>query len=116
MIVLKNVLVATDFEPASDAALAYGRALARNFGASLHLLHVAENQFLRPSPTDPTLIKMAWYLRAETWLFDWRDRLYAFVKALPAWQRARAMVQAVRRWMRELLGMPPSKGAPSHEP
>jgi nucleotide-binding universal stress UspA family protein len=63
MIVLRRVLVATDFEPASDAALVYGRALARNFGASLHLLHVAENQFLRPSPTDPAVIKAA-YLRS----------------------------------------------------
>jgi nucleotide-binding universal stress UspA family protein len=63
MIVLKHVLVATDFEPASEAALTYGRALARNFGASLHLLHVAENQFLRPSPTDPAIIKAA-YLRS----------------------------------------------------
>jgi len=63
MIVLKQVLVATDFEPASDAALAYGRALARSFGASLHVLHVAANQFLRPSPTDPSVIKAA-YLRS----------------------------------------------------
>ena len=38
MIALRKVLVATDFEAASDAALAYGRALARRFGASLHLL------------------------------------------------------------------------------
>jgi nucleotide-binding universal stress UspA family protein len=59
MIVLKNILVATDFEAASDAALVYGRALARTFGASLHLLHVAENQFLRPSPSDPPLVKAA---------------------------------------------------------
>jgi nucleotide-binding universal stress UspA family protein len=63
MIVLRHVLVATDFEPASDAALVYGRALARNFGATLHLLHVAENQFLRPSPTDPSVIKAA-YMRS----------------------------------------------------
>ena len=59
MIVLRNVLVATDFEAASDAALVYGRALARTFGASLHVLHVAENQFLRPSPPDPALVKAA---------------------------------------------------------
>jgi nucleotide-binding universal stress UspA family protein len=59
MIVLKNVLVATDFEAASDAALIYGRALARTFGASLHLLHVAENQFLRPMPSDPAAVKAA---------------------------------------------------------
>ena len=50
MIVLKHVLVATDFSPASETALTYGRALARTFGASLHLLHVAGNFFLRPTP------------------------------------------------------------------
>jgi nucleotide-binding universal stress UspA family protein len=78
MIVLKNVLVATDFEPASDAALTYARALAGSFGASLHLLHVAENQFLRPSPTDPTTIKAA-YLRSlnERLTADDRQRLNA---------------------------------------
>ena len=43
MIGLKNVLVATDFSAPSDAALAYGRALARSFGASLTVLHVVEN-------------------------------------------------------------------------
>ena len=53
MIVLKNVLVATDFGPAANAALTYGCALARNFGAELHLLHVMENSFLRASPADP---------------------------------------------------------------
>ena len=51
----------------------------------------------------PTLARMAWYVRAETWLFDWRDRLYAFVRALPAWQRATAMVQRVRFWLREMV-------------
>jgi nucleotide-binding universal stress UspA family protein len=78
MIVLKNVLVATDSEPASDAALVYGRALARTFGASLHLIHVAENQFLRPSPTDPALINAA-YRRslAERLTPEDCDRLHA---------------------------------------
>ena len=42
MIIMKNVLVATDFEEASDAALVYGRALTRTFGASRHLLHVTD--------------------------------------------------------------------------
>lgn len=41
MIVLKRILVATDFSEASDAALEYGRQLARQFGASLDVLHVA---------------------------------------------------------------------------
>jgi len=40
MIAPKNILVATDFGPASDAALLYGRELARLFGATLHVLHV----------------------------------------------------------------------------
>jgi nucleotide-binding universal stress UspA family protein len=52
MIALKNILVATDFGPASDNALRYGRALARGFGAKLHLLHVAENSFVRAADGD----------------------------------------------------------------
>jgi nucleotide-binding universal stress UspA family protein len=59
MIDLKNVLVATDFGPASDAALTYGRALAKQFGARLHLLHAAENNFLRAQMTDPHVLKTA---------------------------------------------------------
>ena len=47
MIALKKVLVATDFGPASDSALRYGQALARGFGAVLHVLHVTENVFAR---------------------------------------------------------------------
>ena len=59
MIRLQNILVATDFGPASDAALTYGRALARTFGAQLHLLHVMGNSFLRPRPADPPAHKAA---------------------------------------------------------
>lgn len=40
MITLKNILVATDFSRPSEAALKYGQALARNFGATLHVAHV----------------------------------------------------------------------------
>lgn len=43
MIKLNRIVVATDFGEAADAALDYGRALARTFGAELTLLHVAEN-------------------------------------------------------------------------
>jgi universal stress protein A len=43
MITIQRVLVATDFGPASDSALRYGRELARTFGAALHVLHVTEN-------------------------------------------------------------------------
>jgi nucleotide-binding universal stress UspA family protein len=43
MILLNTILVATDFSDPSDAALAYGRDLARNFGARLVVLHVVDN-------------------------------------------------------------------------
>ncbi len=52
-VVVSHILVATDFEAASDSALAYGRALAGCFGARLHLLHVMENYFLQPVVADP---------------------------------------------------------------
>jgi nucleotide-binding universal stress UspA family protein len=65
MIRLTNILVATDFGPVSDAAVTYGRALARQFGARLHLLHAAENDFLRPSVND-------WHVRKLV-LARWLD-------------------------------------------
>ena len=43
MITLTRILVATDFSEASNAALLYGRELARSFGARLDLLHVVPN-------------------------------------------------------------------------
>ena len=46
---LKNILVATDFSEPSGVALAYGRDLARNYGARLHVLHVVDDVILRYS-------------------------------------------------------------------
>lgn len=43
MITMNRILVATDFGEAAGAALSYGRALARRFGASLTLLHVIDD-------------------------------------------------------------------------
>jgi len=43
MIALKNILVATDFSEPSNSALEYGRAIARTFNASLHVLHVVDS-------------------------------------------------------------------------
>ncbi len=50
MVVLKNILVATDFGEPSAVALAYGRDLARSYGATLHVLHVVEDVMMRYSP------------------------------------------------------------------
>ena len=42
MILLKHILVATDFGEASSVALSYGRELARTFGATLHVVHAVD--------------------------------------------------------------------------
>ena len=47
MIVLRNILVATDFGEASDVALNYGRDLARAYGSALHLLHTVDDAAVR---------------------------------------------------------------------
>src|SRR6185295_10849861 len=47
MVVMKRILVATDFGEAAGVALNYGRELARTFGASLDVLHVCDNVIAR---------------------------------------------------------------------
>jgi nucleotide-binding universal stress UspA family protein len=56
----KKILFATDFSPASDAALKYATALARDAGAPLLILHVEElptpyagGEMLLPQPEYP---------------------------------------------------------------
>jgi len=51
----------------------------------------------------PTLLQLSWYLRAETWLFDFRDRVYGFVRALPAWQAAATAIRRAKAWLVELV-------------
>ena len=51
--VVPNILVATDFDRASATALTYAKELGWVFGGRLHLLHVAENWFLKPVVWDP---------------------------------------------------------------
>jgi nucleotide-binding universal stress UspA family protein len=52
MIKVEHILVATDFSEPSDAALAYGRELAVLFGATLHVLHVAQNIYFNAIGAD----------------------------------------------------------------
>lgn len=49
MIAIKNILVATDFSQPSGVAMAYGRDLARNHHARLHVLHAVDDAGLRSS-------------------------------------------------------------------
>ena len=48
-----RILVPTDFSKPSDAALAHARRLADDTGATIHLLHVVDNMFLRAVLGDP---------------------------------------------------------------
>ena len=48
-----RILVPTDFSKPSDAALAHARRLAGTTGATLHVLHVVDNMFLRAVLADP---------------------------------------------------------------
>lgn len=52
MIALKKVLVATDFSEPSEAALAYGRELARSLGGQLVVLHVVNDTFAATAGPD----------------------------------------------------------------
>ena len=57
MIQVNNVLVAVNFDEASNIALAYARSIAKTFGARLHVLHVMQNLFLRPMANDPRAVE-----------------------------------------------------------
>lgn len=70
MIAMKRVLVPIDFAEASDAALVYGRNLAKSFGAELHVLHVTENLFLRPMANNPMAIEAGIANRLEERITD----------------------------------------------
>lgn len=48
MVVLKKILVPTDFSECSNAALKYGSELTAAFGATLHLLHVVQDPYTQP--------------------------------------------------------------------
>jgi hypothetical protein len=75
----------------SGASIVVGKILATALVARLYrVLH-------------PVLATMAWFRRAETWLFAWRDWLYAFMRSLPAWQIAASMVRRLRLWLAETL-------------
>ena len=47
MVRIRHILVPTDFSTTSDAALEYAREVAGRFGATLHLLHVLQDPFVK---------------------------------------------------------------------
>jgi hypothetical protein len=51
----------------------------------------------------PTLMTLRWFAWADTRFFAWRDWAYVFVRSLPAWQRAKAVVERTRIWLTALV-------------
>ncbi|OFW05201.1 MAG: hypothetical protein A3I61_10605 [Acidobacteria bacterium RIFCSPLOWO2_02_FULL_68_18] len=58
---IRNILVATDFSPCSERAVHAALALARRFGATLHLLHVVH----RPAEREAALDRLGDYAEAQ---------------------------------------------------
>lgn len=77
-------------------SLAVGIVVAAKLAATALLARLY--RLLRPS-----LMKIGWYARLDTRFFDWRDRAYEFVRALPAWQAAQALVRRLRARVAELV-------------
>jgi hypothetical protein len=73
------------------ATLIVGKVLATAIVARLY-------RILRP-----TLVTLRWFAWADTHFFYWRDRAYAFVRSLPAWQQAKAFIERSRLWLAELV-------------
>lgn len=88
--------------------LAVGFATHRHFSMALGTLIVGKilataivarlYRILRPK-----LMTIAWFAWADTTFFYWRDRAYAFVRSLPAWQTAKALIERARAWLAELV-------------
>ena len=51
-----RILVPTDFSTPSDVALEYARVMARQFGASLHIIHVIEDPTLEGGLGPDTMV------------------------------------------------------------
>ena len=125
MIALKRILVATDFSEPSEAALAYGRELSRNFGSTLLVVHVVDDFLNRGAGSDgfvfsdPTLqqeIEATARKRIESLLSD-EDRAVIGARAVVIVSNtpAYAIVDYARRANVELIVMGThGRGAVAH--
>ena len=79
---LRSVLVPLDFSDVSEAALVYARNLARTYGARLHVMHVMENDFLRPVASDPHVHAEAMARHLADKLTDEDQRMFQAVAVM----------------------------------
>jgi nucleotide-binding universal stress UspA family protein len=86
--------------------LTYARALARSFGARLHVLHLTENLFLRPTGCDPHAVRAAVLRTLEERLTaDDRTHLHAQVVVETSDEPADAIIQYARSANIDLIVM-----------
>ena len=56
--------------------------------------------------TKPALMTIGWFARAYNWVMAWKARVYAYVRALPAYQamrrRTRALKRQIQGWWRRI--------------
>src|SRR5262245_58020906 len=107
MVVLKRILVATDFGEPAEVALRYGRELARTFGASLEVLHVCDKVIGRELGLDAVTIddaKLQSEIEASAHkhleaLLDAEDR--TMLKATPVLKISGARAQSIVEYAKE---------------
>ena len=113
MIVLKNVLVATDFGEPAEVALVYGRALASTFGATLHVLHVVPVLGANVDSWTGTVPELGGFQadleeharrQLETWLsVDDRQLLHAKTVVLASMRTAQTIVDYAKDNQADLI-------------
>jgi nucleotide-binding universal stress UspA family protein len=59
MIVIRNILVPTDFSEPAESALRYAEALAQEFNSRLHLFHVVPELYAYPWGTEMSAVPLA---------------------------------------------------------
>jgi len=96
VLILPIKLVAVWFAAHRDYSLALATLIVGKILATAILARLY--RILRP-----TLVQIPWFAWGDTQFFYWRDRAYAFVKSLPAWQKAKALIAEARAWLRNLV-------------
>lgn len=51
--------------------------------------------------TKPALLTIGWFRRTYTAIMGWKERLYAYVRALPAYQRIKLLSQELKRAIKQ---------------
>ncbi|MFN7803393.1 MAG: universal stress protein [Planctomycetaceae bacterium] len=98
MIRLKQILVPIDFSEPSERATEYGLSLARQFNATLHLLHVIEDPvvYLPMYESYPVPTRQQFETYAQERLDNWiPESVTRGVKVETAWRHGRPDVEIV---------------------